>query len=88
MKEIEDLECRNANILRNAKISLWGVYSAMSWIYIIKTAQTALWVRPSTDISALKEISRNLGNHWCSQFFFSIFFARFEHKNFELWEDI
>ena len=32
-------------------------------------------VRPSADISALKEISRNLGNHWCSQFFFSIFFC-------------
>ena len=30
-------------------------------------------VRPSADISALKEISRNLGNHWCSQFLFSIF---------------
>ena len=40
-------------------------------IYIIKTAQTAQSVsqsvsqsvRPSADISALKEISRNLGNH-------------------------
>ena len=32
-------------------------------------------VRPSADICALKEISRNLGNHRCSQFLFSIFFA-------------
>ena len=32
-------------------------------------------VRPSADISALKEISRNLGNHWCSQFFFLNFFC-------------
>ena len=29
-----------------------------------------MWVSPSADISALQEISRNLGNHWCSLFFF------------------
>ena len=64
-----------------------------SWVYYLYYKKedgpaVSQSVRPSADISALKEISRNLGNHWCSQFLFSIFFARFEHKNFELWEDI
>ena len=55
--------CSNYNF-----INFNTIHKHSQTIYIIKTAQTALWVSPSADISALKEISRNLGNHWCSLF--------------------